>query len=254
MSVNFSLNDSSSDSSDDDINTLLLVTTAINNSIIAASIFLQNANNNSTAVDQNASNNSTVDQNANYNSTGDQNANSNSKVDQDADNNNTVDQNANNNSMVDQNANNNCMVDDQKELCHNSRPKFRHEQTLKDMYQDYLGKNPTYDTKTFESRFRISRISFQKLMEDFKNLDNKYYNSKTNSSKLSAPSLEVKLLLPLKIHAYKIPHYCCNDYFQMSATMSKECVSQFDDTFQKIYNMEYRPNIFRKVIPYVADK
>lgn len=125
---------------------------------------------------------------------------------------------------------------DHRTLPRRNRRKFFHEDALRCINRDYLGNIPIFDMKEFETMFRLSRPRFQRLMEDIGNSENKFF---TNKFSKQEASLEARLLLPLKVLAYGVPTHCFNDYFQMSMTMSRECVIQFDIVMKKLYEGEY---------------
>ena len=116
------------------------------------------------------------------------------------------------------------------------RRNFCYSDALYCLNRDHLGSIPKFNMKEFESFFRISKPRFQKLMEDVMNLtDNKYYTITTRK----CASLEVKLLLPIKVLAYGVANHCFNDYLQMSVSAARECILQFHVTFKKLYEGEY---------------
>ena len=124
--------------------------------------------------------------------------------------------------------------DDGKRL-RKKRRKFCYNDALRCIYRDYLGNIPKFNMKEFESMFRISKSRFQKLMEDVQKLDNKYYSITTRK----CASLEVKLLLPIKILAFGVANHCFNDYLQMSVSAARECIRQFHAMFKQLYEAEY---------------
>ncbi len=119
-----------------------------------------------------------------------------------------------------------------------------HGVALKSIRRDYLGsedggKPPHHPEKGFIMMFRISRARFDRMVIDFKNCDNSFYQNSVDACGKQGASLEAKLLLPLKTLAYGDPPHCFSDYFQMSTTLAGLCCLIFNETLTKMYKGEY---------------
>lgn len=119
------------------------------------------------------------------------------------------------------------------------RLKFCHAEALHCINRDYLGPVPLFPDRQFDEMFRISRSRFQRLLEDVGNSGLPFYNLKSNAIGDEVPTLEARLLLPLKTMAHGVPPKTFRDYFQMSKTMARTCCNNFDTTIKFLYEKEY---------------
>ncbi len=103
------------------------------------------------------------------------------------------------------------------------RTKYDHARALLCIKEDYLQEIPRFDFKSFQSMFRLERSRFQKIMEDVGNSGDLFFCSHVDAAKQEGPSLEARLLLPLKTMAYGVAPHCFRDYFQMSRTQARAC-------------------------------
>ena len=103
---------------------------------------------------------------------------------------------------------------------------------------DYLGPNPLFG-KEFDLQFRVSRGRVQRFLEDFGRSDIAFYSSKKACFGNEVPSLEARILLPLKCLAYGVPPHTFMDYFSMSKTCARDCYYEFTKAIRAIYVSEY---------------
>ena len=125
------------------------------------------------------------------------------------------------------------------------KTRWRHDEALACIKRDYLG--DPFDTATplmkdsgFLLHFRISRARFKRMFNDFKSSGFPFFRQQAQAADGTVgASLEAKLLLPLKTLAYGVPPHTFQDYFQMSATLARDCCVQFDLGIKTLYQREY---------------
>ena len=77
-------------------------------------------------------------------------------------------------------------------------------------------------------------------MQDVMALGLAFYAATVNFlHKKNPPSLEAKLLLPIKCLAYGVPGHAFGDYFQMSPQLANDCRDEFDDVLRHLYQTDY---------------
>lgn len=107
--------------------------------------------------------------------------------------------------------------------------------------RDHLGANPLFG-KEFHLFFRLSRTRVEILLQTFGAYSetNPFYKSfRTDKFGYVGSSLEVKILLPLRVLAYGVaPHTFC-DYFQVSTPMAREIYKQFVFAIPRFFQEEY---------------
>ena len=116
--------------------------------------------------------------------------------------------------------------------------KFRHLGAHQSIVCDCLGPDPLFG-KEFELMFRVSRRRMQCLLEDFGNSTIPFYTLKKDCFYNDVPSLEARLLLPLKSLAYGVPPHTFMDYYSMSKTCARDCYMQFAMAMKKLYCSEH---------------
>ena len=127
---------------------------------------------------------------------------------------------------------------DHRSLPREEKRDFQHERALNCIMYDYLGPQPLFDGREFESMFRVSRGRFQCLMEDIKKADIPFHFGNTDAFGHRGASFEARILLPLKSMAHGVPPHCFRDYFSMSGTHAKTCCNKFHDTIQSSLMLE----------------
>ena len=78
------------------------------------------------------------------------------------------------------------------------RKGYNHERALQIIHEDYLGRDPLHG-EDFKSMFRVSLSTFQYMMEEVGKSGDAFY---VNTD--GGPSMEARLLLPLKTLAYGV--------------------------------------------------
>jgi len=88
--------------------------------------------------------------------------------------------------------------------------------------------SPLFRGAAFVMMFRLSRSRVELLMRDIMAADIPFYNGKKDCFRREVPSIEARILLPLKTIAYGVAPHAFTDYFQMSESMARQCCLQFD--------------------------
>ena len=127
---------------------------------------------------------------------------------------------------------------DHRLLPRKEKRKFRHHHAYLCIMYDYLGPDPLFG-KEFPLMFRVSRPRMQRLLEDFGNSDIQFYSNAKDCFANEIPSLEARLLLPLKCIAYGVPPHTFMDYFSMSMTAARTCYVEFMAGLRLLYVGEY---------------
>ena len=118
------------------------------------------------------------------------------------------------------------------------RREFDHARAKKCIYDDYLGPNALFG-KEFDLMFRISRERFQFLMEEIMKRNYQFYSLKRSANGKPVPSIEARLLFPLKVLAYGVaPHAFC-DYFQLSISQARTTCINFDLVMNQLFFKKY---------------
>ena len=128
---------------------------------------------------------------------------------------------------------------DHRSLPRERKRVFRHQQVREILQYDYLGPKPLFNGREFDNVFRVSRSRFQCLLEDFGNSNTPFYSGSKDCFSNDVPSLEAKLLLPLKCMAFGVPPHAFMDYFSMSKTQAKDCWNNFHKICIKLHQEEY---------------
>ena len=124
-----------------------------------------------------------------------------------------------------------------KSVPRKKRTKFDHFDSKKCIYRDFLGIDSTFTGSQFKIFFRISRSLFQHMLEVLGK--STYHSFYKNIHLEKGPSLESRLLLPLKTNAYGVAFYTFCDYFQMSNTMARSCMFEFDKMMNDLFGNEF---------------
>jgi hypothetical protein len=97
-----------------------------------------------------------------------------------------------------------------------TRRSFDHYGAYNNIQRDHLGPDPLFG-KEFPLFFRLSRPRVELIIQQLGNSDIGFYKSfRTNWFGLVGPSLEAKVLFPIKVLAYGVAPQTFADYFQMS--------------------------------------
>ena len=98
---------------------------------------------------------------------------------------------------------------DHRTLPREKRARFDHGRALESIKTDYLNLDSTFIGSQFKLFFRISRRRFQAILEDVGNANKAFYQPSIKKG----PSVEARLLLPLKVLAYGVAPHAFVDYF-----------------------------------------
>ena len=94
---------------------------------------------------------------------------------------------------------------DHRTLPRLQKKECEHQRAYQCIIRDYLGPEPLFDGREFQTSFRISRRRFQRLLEDVGNSRIDFYSGNPDCFGYKGASLEAGLLLPLKCMAYGVP-------------------------------------------------
>ena len=116
---------------------------------------------------------------------------------------------------------------------------FDHHGARNCMERDHLGPDALFGQEVLLF-FRLSRPRVQFILEAFGNSGDPYYSGfrKCKFGRVG-PSLEAKVLLPLRVLAYGVAPHTFNDYFQMSISMARSSVMRFNRKVVELFSSEY---------------
>ena len=132
-----------------------------------------------------------------------------------------------------------CLLDDDDgffrnrvvEHRHNKRSKrrtFDPQRVYDSLQRSHLGPDALFG-KEFHMYFRLSRPRVQVILEKLGNSDDPFYKSfRRDKYGRVGPSLEAKVLLPLRTVVYGVAPHCFCDVFEMSHTMARDCCKRFN--------------------------
>jgi Plant transposon protein len=116
---------------------------------------------------------------------------------------------------------------------------FDHQGCLEVIKRDHLSDNPLFG-KEFIHFFRLSRPRVELLLQSLGNSGIQFYQTfRVNRYGVTGPSLEAKVLLPLKSMAYGVAPHAFADYFQMSISQSGRCCRHFCNVIPELYRKQY---------------
>jgi Plant transposon protein len=128
---------------------------------------------------------------------------------------------------------------DHRQFPRNSQRKYNREHVIVAINCDYLGPNPLFNGREFNSMFRFSRTHFEAIRSDIGKEDIHFFTHITDIFGCVGPCMEARMMLALKTMAYGIPPHMLRDQFQMSVMMARECCIEFDNAFHELYDSEY---------------
>lgn len=129
---------------------------------------------------------------------------------------------------------------DGRKLPRGSKREFHHARAKANILEDFLGPNPLFTEKEFVAIYRISIARFNRIKSDVVSAKIPYYiNIVDGVTGEEGPSLEARLLNPLRGLAYGVASHAFMDYFQMSVAMCREARKQFDFMMRQLYHEEY---------------
>jgi len=116
-----------------------------------------------------------------------------------------------------------------------ARRTFNHAQTYQLIQDHYLGPDALHGSQ-FKLQFRISKSTFEVIMQKIMSSNNPFYVSTDVRRRASN---QARLLLPLKTLAYGVPMHCFIDYFNMSASFAARCCDEFDNAMISLFSEEF---------------
>ena len=76
-------------------------------------------------------------------------------------------------------------------------------------------------------------------MQEIMKKNIKFYSQRTSANGRPVPSIEARLLFPLKVLAYGVSPNAFCDYFQLSMTQARQTCIIFDKTINYIWRKQY---------------
>jgi Plant transposon protein len=120
-----------------------------------------------------------------------------------------------------------------------TRRSFDHYGAYNNIQRDHLGPDPLFG-KEFPLFFRLSRPRVELIIQQLGNNDVSFYKTfRTNRFGLVGPSIEAKVLLPIKVLAYGVAPHAFADYFQMSVTQGWRCCRMFYRLIPILFGEEF---------------
>jgi hypothetical protein len=136
------------------------------------------------------------------------------------------------------------MKADRKRRRNRARPNMRgpraiypHDRALAAIYTNFLDQAALYGP-TFKSYFRLSRPRVQLLMEVLAGSGDPYYVTTVRFG-VTGPSLEARILLPLRTLAYGVADHTFCPCFSMAITTAKTCCREFNRAITKYFAHEF---------------
>ena len=119
---------------------------------------------------------------------------------------------------------------------------FDHYRAYDSVQQDFLAEAALFSA-TFKEYFRLSRSRVQWILEALANSGDPYYKPTVTifkpGSRMWNPSLEARVLLPLKTLAFGVAQHCFCDYFQMSTTTARTACRKFNTSMALLFKEEF---------------
>lgn len=123
---------------------------------------------------------------------------------------------------------------------------FDHSRAYDAIIQDFLRPEAYWGTpKKFTGIFPLSKDRVMSIMETLQNSGDPFYHPTPVRKQLIGPSLEARVLLPLKHLAFAAAPHLFGPYFQMSNTMAKTCCKKFNQAMI----LHYRPKFLHLPTP-----
>jgi hypothetical protein len=119
------------------------------------------------------------------------------------------------------------------------RRRFDHHGAHGNIHRDHLGPDALFGSEVVVF-FRLSRPRVQFILEAIGNSGDKFFTTfRKCKFGRKGPSLEAKVLLPLRVLAYGVAPHAFNDYYQMSVSMARMCVKKFNQKIVHLFKAEY---------------
>jgi hypothetical protein len=134
--------------------------------------------------------------------------------------------------------------DDRKKKMNRARPNMRgpraiypHQRALDAIYTNFLDQAALYGP-TFQSYFRLSRPRVQLLMEVLAGSGDQYYVPTVRFG-VTGPSLEARILLPLRTLAYGVADHIFCPCFSMAPTTARVSCRKFNEAMTQYFGGEF---------------
>ncbi|XP_035845092.1 uncharacterized protein LOC110931239 [Helianthus annuus] len=112
------------------------------------------------------------------------------------------------------------------------------------LVNDYFLDAPLYNADIFKRRFRMSRRLFTRIADDLAGLD-PFFTQRSNARNYEGFTTLQKCTAAIRQLAYGTVADALDEYLQMSARTSRECLYRFCHNVVKLYSKQYlrKPNV-----------
>ena len=128
-------------------------------------------------------------------------------------------------------------VIDHRQLPRKKSRKFAPHEALHCIMRDFLGPDPLHGSE-FKLMFGISRTRFECIAKVLLH-ENDFFHDKVHPFGHPTASWQAKILLPMKTLAHGVAAYTFIDYFSMSETQARQCLSEYITTMTSSFSQEY---------------
>ena len=128
-------------------------------------------------------------------------------------------------------------VIDHRLLPREKRRKFAPQEALHCIMRDFLGPDPLHGSE-FKLMFGMSRTHFERISKVLLG-DNDFFHQKPNPFGIPTTTWQAKILLPMKTLSHGVAAYTFIDYFSMSETQARKCLSEYITSMTRCFAEEY---------------
>ena len=113
------------------------------------------------------------------------------------------------------------------------------------LVNDYFSDAPFYNTDIFKRRFRMSRRLFTRIADDLAGLD-PFFTQRPDARNYEGFTTLQKCTAAIRQLAYGTVADALDEYLQMSARTTRECLYRFCHNVVKLYSKKYlrKPNAY----------
>ena len=130
---------------------------------------------------------------------------------------------------------------DHRSLPRKLRRFFRHRRAKVCIIQDFIGPQPLFDGREFETFFRISRGRFESIAQVLARENSFYRDEPTDAIGRRGATVQAKIMNALQVLGFGTSTNAFRPYFQMSVVMSWKCVDEFISTMPKVFGHYLQP-------------
>ncbi|XP_022018921.1 uncharacterized protein LOC110918951 [Helianthus annuus] len=114
-----------------------------------------------------------------------------------------------------------------------------------ELVNDYFSDEPLYNDEIFRRRFRMSRRLFTRIANDLAGLD-PFFTQRPDARNYEGFTTLQKCIAAIRQLAYGTVADALDEYLQMSARTTRECLYRFCQNVVKLYSKKYlrKPNSY----------